>query len=288
MYQVLRSNGGSRDCGRFFLDVAGQYAPEQVTVRWERSPRPAHPEIDGLIERTWREQMADARQQGRRLFNGKLCRLIDCDGDRHSLELTTGPVSYKEFVGTNLSHAYLRYTHGPEMLANALGVSAAVVTGDGFVLLGRRSEKVAYHGGRIHPLGGMLEPTDQDHEPPRPFDAVVRELQEETGLKEDSIRDAICLGLVRDKHIVQPELIFDIEVAADVAALRAGLDAAADSMEHVEVVPVRNCPSAVVNFIEAHTEDLTPVALACLLLHGMYCWGSGWFATARGYLRTMF
>jgi hypothetical protein len=48
---------------------------------------------------------------------------------------------------------------------------------------------------------------------------------------------------------------------------------------------LRDHPAAVVDFIERHLAELTPVALAGLLLHGLWRWGSGWFASTRGYVR---
>jgi hypothetical protein len=288
MDQWHSAESGSRDCGRFFLDLVGQYTPGQINVAWCDAPRPTNDHVEKIIDKTWQAETNLASESNRRLFNGQLCRLVDCEADRQNLQLTLGPVSFKEFLGTNLTHAHLRYQYGPEVLGDALGVSGCVVTRDGFLLLGMRSQQVAYHPGRIHPFGGVVEPTDDPDCPPNPFETMTAELAEETALDVETIKHMSCLGLVRDKHIVQPELIFDIAVGADVSDLLAGLDRAEDAMEHAEFVPVRNHPAAVVTFIENRSADLTPVALAALLLHGMQSWGSGWFATARGYLRSMF
>jgi len=45
-------------------------------------------------------------------------------------------------------------------------------------------------------------------------------LAEEANLAPHSIRQTTCLGLVRDKQIVQPELIFGVTLATDAAMLR--------------------------------------------------------------------
>ncbi len=279
---------GSQDCGRFFLDFVGRYAPEQVSVRWCDTPRATNEEIDSLIEQTWHRETTKAGQTNRRLFNGRLCRLVGLRNSEDGLSLTLGEVSFKEFLGTNLSNAYLRHLHGPEVLADALGVSSAVVTSDGFLLLGRRSHRVAYHGGRIHPIGGIVEPADDPANPPDPFGSMIAEMREELSLSPDQIVSIHCMGVVRDKHIVQPEMIFETKVSADVPTLIAGARQAKDSMEHAEVVPVRNHPAAVVSFMEQNAAELTPVALATLLLHGLRNWGGGWFASTQGYLRSTF
>ena len=278
----------SQDCGRFFLDICGRFAPGQIHVRWSDQPRPSNPEVDGIIEQTWRDQKAKAALSERRLYDGRLCRLIECAAGNGTIEMTLGPVSFREFLGTNLTHAHIRYTAGPEVLGDALGVSAAVTTQDGYIVMGLRSDRVAYHAGRIHPIGGVVEPSDPPGAAPDPFETITNELSEELGLSRQSLGKTLCLGLVRDKHIVQPELIFDIQAAMDVKDILAHRAGAVDACEHKDIIPVRNHPAAVVTFMENRSTELTPLGLATLLLHGLQAWGTGWFAAARGYLRTMF
>ncbi|HUU58785.1 MAG TPA: hypothetical protein VMZ50_04525, partial [Phycisphaerae bacterium] len=149
---------GPRDCGTFFLDVVGKYAPGQIILQWSDRVRSTNDQVDQLIEQTWKAETARTGSAGQKLFNGKLCRLLQCTATKEKMTLTVGAVSYREFLGTNLRSAYIRYVYGPEVLADPLGVSAAVVAGDGFLVLGRRSRHVVCHPGRIHPIGGMVEP----------------------------------------------------------------------------------------------------------------------------------
>lgn len=285
-YLAKTGPDGPCDCGTFFLDCVGKFAPHQVHVAWSPLHRSTTPEVENIIAQTWAAETDCARQVGKNLFDGRLCRLLEFDCSGGQMSLTLGPVGFKEFLGTNLTHAYLRYTQGPEVLANALGVSAVVQTSDGFLMLGRRSQHVIYHAGRIHPLGGVVD-APSDGQLPDPFKAVVREIMEEANLSEDQIHPPLCLGLIRDKSIVQPELLFDVAVSADFCALRNSSRQAPDVYEHSELLPVRNHPAAVVSFIEQNYGDLTPLGTASLLLHGLHSWGSGWFATTRGYLRSV-
>ncbi len=277
--------GESCDCGTFFLDFIGGFTAEQLHVQWSALKRETNQEVETLIENTWAAEVDCARQTGRKLYNGHLCRLWDCSRHGSSFQLTLGEVSFKEFLGTNLTHAYLRYFHGPEVLADAVGVSAALRTSDGFLLLGRRSQRVFYHAGRIHPIGGVIERVGDVV--PAPFSSIIDELAEETNLTREHLGEVVCLGLVRDKHIVQPELIFDVTADADVAYARRVSSQAPDAEEHSELLAVRDHPAAVVTFIEQNYNELTPLALATLLLHGQRHWGSGWFAATRGYLRSV-
>lgn len=277
-------DSGTRDCGRFFLDLVGQFAPDHVTVRWTDRVRPSDAEVDELIERTWREQTAEAKRTGKDIFDGPLCRLIGFEASGAQLALTLGPVSFREFLGTNATQAHIRHLHGPEVLADPVGISAALTTDDGFLLLGQRSGKVVQHAGRLHPIGGMMTPAAEPPDAPDPFGAMFAELREEMAVTPAQVREAVCIGLVRDKHTVQPELIFDIAVKGELLALLEGAGGADDAYEHSALVPVQDHPAAMVTFIEQHFAELTSVAMATLLLHGLRHWGSGWFASARGYL----
>ena len=275
----------TRDCGTFFLDVVGAYTRDEVAVKWSDNRRHSNDELERLIDQAWKTATGQARKAGQNLFNGDLCRLIEYSADCESLNLTLGKVNYKEFVGTNQTQAYVRYLHGPEVLANPLGVSGALVTHDDFILMGRRSDRVVQYAGRIHPIGGIVEPDDSSISDP--FQTMLNELHEETTIPSRKVRKMTLLGLVRDKYTVQPELIFDLELDVDAGEVLRGAAGAVDAEEHTEIVPLRDHPASVVTFIQQNYSELTPIGLATLLLHGLRQWGSGWFAGARGYLRSV-
>ena len=279
---------GTRDCGTFFLDVMDQFERDKVVVTWSDQTRATNDSIEEMIEKSWQDQTRRAEGAGAKIFNGQLCRLISHCCDNNHLDLTLGPVSFKEFIGTNATQAYIRHLHGQEVMANPLGVSAAVCTNDGLIVLGMRSRNVIQYAGRIHPIGGTVEPPEANGgASPDPFKAILDELHEETAVPPEKVSSIVCLGLVRDRNTVQPELIFDCQVDCDVVSLFASAATAPDAAEHSSMVPVRDHPGAVVSFMEQHFTQLTPVAMATLLLHGLRHWGSGWFATARGYLRSV-
>ncbi len=277
---------GPQDCGAFFLDAVGPYSPGQLRVSWSDQIRPTLPEVEAFIEASWLRRAAEAAVAGASLWDGPLCRLIDYSPSPRRLDMTLGPTGYRDFLGTNLYNAHLRYTHGPEMLASPIGVSAIIVVRDRFLLLGRRSRAVAYHPERIHPFGGCAEPTGNT-DPPDMFASLAAELRQELAIDPDAIGEMLCLGMVRDKQIVQPELVFDAPVNISVADIRVRAGNADDGREHTDILIVRDDPASVVSFIELNITDLTPVALAGLLLHGLHAWGTGWFASTRGYLRTL-
>jgi hypothetical protein len=281
------ADGGCRDCGRFFIDVIGQFQRGDVRVAWREESREIPPALERHIEETWLAEAARAAKDDVLLYDGQLCRLIEFEASAGRLSLTLGRTSYKEFLATNLMGAHLLYTHGADVLANPLGVSTAVTTSDGFLLLGRRSQKVVYNPGRIHPIGGIVEAGQSPSGLPDPFESILQELRTEANVTPDLIGEVMCLGLVRDKRIIQPELVFDATLKVDAPALRKLASQAAEAQEHDNLILLMNYPSSVVTFMENHSEVLTPVATATLLLHGLRHWGSGWFTSARGYLQSV-
>ena len=119
------------------LHRTGDWGEGDVDVQWVRSGRLLVPEVEALIERAWAEATA---KPGMHLFDGPMCRMerwvVSPDGTR--LELALSHTSYKVFWGTNLSHPHLAGRHGPSVMANPVGVSPALETADGYLLLGRR------------------------------------------------------------------------------------------------------------------------------------------------------
>ncbi len=277
---------GPQDCGPFFLDAVGPYGPSQVRATWREEVRPTAAQVEEAIDVFWQRHTARAKAEGFGLWDGPLCRLIEYHAGPDGLVLVLGPTCYRDFLGTNLYNAHFRYTHGPEVLASPVGVSAIVMIQSQYLLLGRRSKVVAYHPDRIHPFGGCAEPAAGPGAADM-FESVAAELREEVGLAAEQVHQPVCLGLVRDKHIVQPELLFDVPVSASVDEIRMAVTEAVNSAEHTDILIVRDHPASVVNFMQLKLAELTPVALAGLLLHGLHAWGSGWFASTRGYLRTL-
>ena len=286
-FTVHKTNGGCRDCGLFLLDITGKFKPSSIVVTWSDEKRSTNYQVETAIEAAWESQLALAGKNGINIFDGRMCRLIDCEVHDGKLLLTLGEVSYKEFLGTNLLNPQFRHVYGPSVLANALGTSIVLISSDGFLILGRRSQTVGFHAGLIHPIGGTVEPSADLSTPPDPYNSAVHELAEEAGISHGTLSKPLCIGLVRDKKIVQPELVFVIHTSLTGQAILAGAGSAPDASEHSNLLTVRDNPSSVVNFIKNNAVDMTPVCQAAILLYGLQRWGSGWFAAARGYLQSV-
>jgi 8-oxo-dGTP pyrophosphatase MutT (NUDIX family) len=254
---------------RFVL--VGAWLPRQLTIARTRCTRRIAAEVERAIDDAWRDASA---RLGTLLFDGPMCRLESWQATGDRLDLLVSETSYRPFLGTNMVHPEFAERFGRDVMANPVGVSALLSTADGFLLLGRRNSSVVYYPNRLHPFAGSLEPGDLD-----PFDAVRRELREELSMDDDDIADMRCTGLVEDLRLSQPELIFAVETSRSLDQLASQVD----ETEHHSIWSPPTTIAAVEATLVTQRDQLTPVAIASLLLWGRLRFGQTWFddASAR-------
>lgn len=247
--------------------AAGDWNAEQVRTTWVDDSRQRHPEVETLIDQTWRDVLA---RPDVKLYDGPMCRLESWRADARSLTLSLSRTSYKVFVGTNLTNAPIADRFGATVLANPLGLSGPVLTADGYLVLGRRNARVAYYPNRVHPFAGTLEP----RETANVFAGIRRELSEEIGFSADDIADIRCAGIVEDEAVRQPELIFRVRSNRT----RLEIERRVDAVEHLSSWAI---PITTAAFEEAVNDArLTPVAVGAVLLCGNAVFGTDWMARA--------
>ncbi|HEX4056294.1 MAG TPA: hypothetical protein VHX86_18695 [Tepidisphaeraceae bacterium] len=244
----------------------GEFNRSDVVARWVDQPVPRI-DIEKQIEQAWRQAQS---RPGIKLFDGPMCRLERFHA-REKLELELTRTSYKIFWGTNLTNPALGDKYGPDILANPIGLSCALESSDGYLMLGRRSASVAYYPLRIHPFAGSLEPAERVDV----FADVERELAEELAFSPPDIARVVCIGMVEDVSIRQPELVFHVRSTRPRSRIEQMLDAA----EHEACVAIEPSPQA----LEAALKNpaLTPVALGTALLWGRGRFGAPWFDAAN-------
>src|SRR5204862_6660500 len=121
--------------------------------------------------------------------------------------------------------------------------------------------------GYVHTFGGSLEAEDQKADGRiDAFDSVMRELYEELGLTAADVEPLVCVGLVRDREIVQPEMLFETRVHLTFDELVHRWRGAEARDEHAELVDLPDDPDAIVPFMQ-HCGAIAPVAVAgrCVL-----------------------
>ncbi len=246
------------------VQALGRWTPEQVcSLSVPSGFRPTAADTT-RVENSWAAALAEAAKTGKHLFDGPLARLEGHRASAGRLDLALSPTSYRWFWGTNCRDRTLPR----ERRANPLGVSAVVVTADNWLILGRRSQRVALYAGRVHPFGGCVEPARANDV----AGEIRRELAEEAGLEDDDLLHLDCLGLVEDDQLVQPELLFAAHVALDRRAIEDRLD----PEEHDRPWVVAAEAVALAAAIQDDPQP-TPVARIQLLAWGRVHFGSSWF-----------
>jgi hypothetical protein len=243
---------------RFTIHAGGGWPEGAVTTAWVLTGRRIVPEVERRIDEAW--SAASERLGPRKLFDGPMCRLEAWEASPRQLRLSLSPTSYKPFFGTNLSDATLADRYGADVLANPVGLSTALQSADGWLLLGRRNDSVAYYPNRVHPFAGALEPAAVDGADLNVFDEIRRELREELGLSKEDIASIRCIGMVEDLSLRQPELVFH----AVSTRTRSQIEATLERDEHHASYAIRATRAAA----EAAMDDgmLTPVAVGSLSL----------------------
>jgi 8-oxo-dGTP pyrophosphatase MutT (NUDIX family) len=247
--------------------AAGDWPRDSVTARQVAGTQRISADVRRIIDEAWGQAEA---QPGVHLFDGPMCRLESWSigGDGDDLRLSLSRTTYKSFLGTNLRNPQLADRYGRDVLANPVGVSPALETADGWLLMGRRNASVAYYPNRVHPFAGALEPRDADDV----FEAVHRELAEELNFTVADVGEVRCTGIAEDRSIRQPELIFRVSSTRT----RAQIEATLDRTEHHASWAIAATAEAVDEALR-EPAALTPVAVAALLLWGRAKFGEPWF-----------
>jgi hypothetical protein len=251
---------------RFHL--VGDWPPGRVVCTDAPSSFALPSEVRGRIDRDW-ERIT--RELPGHLFDGPMCRLERFEARGDTLHLALSRTSYKYHYGTNILEPQLAERFGEQALARPLGVSCALVTSDGVLLMGRRNENVAYYPSRVHPFAGAVEPAERVDI----FDEVRRELHEELHLDAGELADMRCVGVVEDWLLRHPELI----VLVRCRPTRGQLDRQVDAKEHHDSFAVEPTRTAIDEAVGNRL--LTPVAVATVMLWGKRVLGDSWFQGAR-------
>jgi hypothetical protein len=249
----------------------GDWAEGRVRVIWEESSYSPPSDLSMAIEQAWRDAKASL---GEALFDGPMCRMEGWTVSPQCLSVRLSHTSYKQFLGTNLRHGEWAQRFGRSALANPVGVSSALLSADGRLMMGRRNASVAYYPNRIHPFAGALEPRADLNV----FDEVRRELKEELNLEPRELEAIHCTGIAEDESIRQPELIFRVESSLSEADIESRLDKA----EHEGVWSAPADRPSLTALLKSPPPDFTPIALASLLCWGRVMFGDQWFFSVHG------
>jgi 8-oxo-dGTP pyrophosphatase MutT (NUDIX family) len=213
-------------------------------------------------------------------FNGRLCRV---DGYRiygarenaGSLDLYLSDTDYKEFVGTRESLFESRF--GKEKMANPLSVAAILVSNDSKLLIGRRSSNTDASKSSFSVVAGYIDPekdisdgynhvTATSMKKIDIFNGMIREIYEETGIKEGEIKQLICIGLLDNKKHNQINIPFYsiLDISASEILQRGSSHS---SKEFSELFTIDDTKEAIEAFLKTTEDQLSDIIVPILHIY---------------------
>jgi 8-oxo-dGTP pyrophosphatase MutT (NUDIX family) len=196
-------------------------------------------------------------------FNGRLCRV---DGYRiyggrenaSSLELYLSDTGYREFVGTR--EPQFESIFGKGKMANPFSVAVILVSNDSKLLIGRRSSNTDASKSSFSVVAGYIDPekdisdgynhvTTTKMRKIDIFNAMIREIYEEIGIKEHNIKDLVCIGLIDNKK--QSQINVPFYSMLDISASEVLQEASSHrSKEFSELFAIDNTKESIEEFLK--------------------------------------
>jgi len=246
----------------FRLLCQGRWLPSQVSINFQDQFYELPPPHAGRAQAFWRKLVANA---GNHFYNGELFRLQNFLATPELLEMSLTRTCYRDQLYNN---AHL-HELGEAAATRGLGVSAIVITADGYTPIIRRSTHLGEAPGMLDVIGGHAHPNRHLRAGiPDLFAAIAEEVSAELGLKPEDVMVECCNGIVENPVTLKPDIVFLTRIKATVAQLKQSVQHASEAEEFSEVLAVRI--SGVTEFMSAHQSELTPPALGCLTILALF------------------
>jgi 8-oxo-dGTP pyrophosphatase MutT (NUDIX family) len=267
-------------CDRYLVRWSGDLPLDAIGQTYEAA---CVPELGGEEREALARMLARRERAGRpliRLENGELpslYRMLGFGLEQGRLQLELGRTDYAEYLLTNVEHPEWREEKGDRVMSDALAVCAVLVTEDGRVPWGRRSRRIIESRSSFH-----LLPSGHPEPPRSVVEGLFDELEEETGVRPEEIREVRCTGLVSSTRTGKSELTFLMSTSVAYAEIfereRAG------AWEFEECYPLPWNASSARSWLVEHRDDAVPPGHAAILLGGRLAFGEAWF---QGILRAL-
>ncbi len=258
---------------KFNILVSKKFERKQVNILNEFYLGDSQPrELFEHINKEWKKAKLESvskayKLRSKQLYSLKRFRV----SSRGTLELRVGRTSYKEYVGTRKPDVAEMY--GFNQMADPLAVCSVIRTSDNKLLLGiRNSDGVESRAKKIHVVGGFVQPRLFSFSVLDPFTAIIREIVEETGIKERNIIQIHCLGLVYDCELSHPELIFEANVSLNSTVINGYVP----NHNEMKLIFIENSPKELADFITLNHSKLVPTGEANLIEYGKVNFGYHW------------
>ncbi len=197
------------DNDEFSILFKGPFNKEQIKLNLLPELKRYSQNTNNIINNTWVLEMSNENQL---LYDGQCYSLINMSLKSSSLECVIQETNYKSFVGTNVKNRHLFQNNNKEM-ANCMAACVVMETTDNKIIIGKRSSKMAEGKSEWHIIGGTLEAVN--NLPEHPFELILKEMEEETGITTNNIDSLICLGTAVSHYNNKTEFLFFAKLNLD-------------------------------------------------------------------------
>ncbi len=240
----------------FRLLCQGRWLPCQVKITFQDHFHMLPPPHAERAEAFWQQMAATS---GKHFYNGELFRLVDFSASPLFLEMSLTRTCYRDQLYCN---AHLQEL-GEAAATRGVGVSAIVVTADGYTPIIRRSSHLGEAPGMLDVIGGHAHPNLHLRAgKPDLFAATAEEVTAELGLKPEDITVECCNGIIENSVTLKLDVVFLARIIHTMMQLTELAKNASEAEEFTEMLAVR--VPAVAEFMAAHQSELTPPALGSL------------------------
>src|SRR5579884_1526693 len=256
----------------FEILARGLFRADQLDIHYDPTlTMPYTPAIREWMEALWQEKLLQARQRNVPLYDAPLFRYVEVTvTEQQVLKLVLGDTGYKEYVTTREPEFASQHTR--EELGNALSVCSVVETSDGHILLDKR-QGVDVYNGRYHVIGGFFERERDMATRPDPFQAIRREIREETGIQAADIQEQCCLGVVYDVATPHGEICFLTHLNIPLAEVQKRTP---EENEIKQLLFLRVTPESLRDFVLKNHGNISATGEPNLLMYGGMRFGEEW------------
>jgi 8-oxo-dGTP pyrophosphatase MutT (NUDIX family) len=186
--------------------VKGKWKPEALEVEITKPGETLGRSVlaDAWMEGAWQEFIRVGNKPWPGDLEPKRYRLDSIAKEGDKVKLKADPcVSYHDFIGTQMPAFKEKF--GERFVSNAIATTVIILTSDNKTLMTERVKPTDYkHKGWHGSIGGFWEIPKNE----TPTQAVLRELEEEAGIKPEETEELWLLGAVHNPWTAHPDLIY--------------------------------------------------------------------------------
>jgi NTE family protein len=218
--------------------------------------RASHPKVEKIVKVTWKDY--EKQKFFSSFYSDSILRLDGFRETDNGFEILVNRTTYKEFLGTNVENPWIYNRYGSRFLSNPLVVSALIATEDGNLVFGLRGMELATDTGKTDAFGSFIK--FSDFSAAKPFkisDAITENLRKMTGLSPAAIASVSCLGLVRNRTTLKPELLFSVRLSLNTENLMQVFSTLQKHTKYVNLVTVPDTADSLRTYLAKNQRHMT-------------------------------